>query len=48
MRAHLDEGGGRIVLGNDTGDGAITLWRSGSIVLELVFRLDCRVRVRGS
>jgi hypothetical protein len=41
MKAQLDEGGGRILLGDDTGDGELSLCgRSDSSVLEFRFRLD--------
>jgi len=47
MEAQWDEGGGRILLGDDTGIGEVMLRGCGrliSIVLDLGFQLDSVVR----
>jgi len=43
MKAQRDEGCGRILLGDNTGGGAVMLRGSGSIVLEFGLQAGCFV-----
>jgi len=43
MNARRDRAGGRVLLGDNTGGGAVWLHNSGSTVLELGFKLDSHV-----